>query len=160
MAEYLYAVRLARSMQKTGPRAGFCMKALRQINGLAGLHGFVAIQLADDFHGGVHAQDGDTGIDGDDVPVGHVGGHGAAAALVYLAQGGDLPLDTGGIQGGTDVLHGLGGGIGSMIRISGVVAACATVNAAGKEGRLILICLIPTLILTALSLLAAWILYF
>ena len=54
----------------------------------------------------------------------------------------------------------VGGGIGSMIRISGVVAACATVNAAGKEGRLILICLIPTLILTALSLLAAWILYF
>lgn len=54
----------------------------------------------------------------------------------------------------------VGGGIGSMIRISGVVAACATVNAAGKEGKLILLCTVPTVILTAISLLAAWILYF
>ncbi len=54
----------------------------------------------------------------------------------------------------------VGGGIGSMIRISGVVAACATVNAAGKEGKLILLCLIPALVLTALSLAAAWLFYF
>ncbi len=53
----------------------------------------------------------------------------------------------------------VGGGIGSMIRISGVIAACATVNASGKEGKLILHCLIPALILSALSLLAAWIFY-
>ena len=54
----------------------------------------------------------------------------------------------------------VGGGIGSMIRVSGVVAACATVNAAGKEGKLILLCTIPVVILTAISLLAAWLLYF
>ncbi len=53
----------------------------------------------------------------------------------------------------------VGGGIGSMIRISGIVAACATVNAAGQEAKLIIQCLIPALILTVLSLLAAWVLY-
>lgn len=53
----------------------------------------------------------------------------------------------------------VGGGIGSMIRVSGVVAACATVNAAGKEASLILRCCLPTLVLTLLALLAAWALY-
>lgn len=53
----------------------------------------------------------------------------------------------------------VGGGIGSMIRISGVVAACATVNAAGKEAKLILQCCIPTVILTALALLVSWLMY-
>lgn len=53
----------------------------------------------------------------------------------------------------------VGGGIGSMIRVSGVVAACATVNAAGKEASLILRCCLPTLILTLLALLAAWALF-
>lgn len=52
----------------------------------------------------------------------------------------------------------VGGGIGSMIRVSGVVAACATVNAAGKEAYLILRCCLPTLLLTLLALLAAWLL--
>ena len=62
---------------------------LRQVNGLACLHGLIAIQLADDFHGGVHAQDGNTRVYGDDVPVCHVGSHGTAAALIDLAQSGD-----------------------------------------------------------------------
>ena len=53
----------------------------------------------------------------------------------------------------------VGGGIGSMIRVSGVVAACATVNAAGKEASVILRCCLPTLVLTLLALLAAWALY-
>ncbi len=53
----------------------------------------------------------------------------------------------------------VGGGIGSMVRISGIVAACATVNASGQEGKLIIQCLIPALILTLLSILSAWILY-
>lgn len=53
----------------------------------------------------------------------------------------------------------VGGGAGSMIRISGVVAACATVGLSGKEGKLILLCCIPTLILVLLALGAAWILY-
>lgn len=53
----------------------------------------------------------------------------------------------------------VGGGAGSMIRISGVVAACATVGLSGKEGKLILLCCIPTLILVLLALSAAWILY-
>lgn len=53
----------------------------------------------------------------------------------------------------------VGGGIGSMIRVSGVVAACATVNAADKEASLILRCCLPTLVLTLLALLAAWALY-
>ena len=61
----------------------------------------------------MHAQDGNTRVYGDDVPVCHVGSHGTAAALIDLAQSGDLPLDTGGVQGGTDMLHSLGGGIGS-----------------------------------------------
>ena len=61
----------------------------------------------------MHAQHGDTGIYGDDVPVGHVGRHSAAAALVNFAQGSDLPLHARGIQGGANMLHGLGRGIGS-----------------------------------------------
>lgn len=53
----------------------------------------------------------------------------------------------------------VGGGIGSMIRISGVVAACATVNAGGKESRLMALCGVPVVILLLLSLFAAEILY-
>lgn len=53
----------------------------------------------------------------------------------------------------------VGGGIGSMIRISGVVAACATVNAGGKESRLMALCSVPVVILLVLSLLAAEVLY-
>jgi lactate permease len=56
----------------------------------------------------------------------------------------------------TVALQNAGGGLGSMIRISGVIAACATVNAAGKEGKVILINTIPAAIL-ALSMAAlAW----
>ena len=49
-------------------------------------------------------------------------------------------------------LQNVGGGLGSMIRISGVIAACATVNASGKEGKLILLNCIPLLILTLIAL--------
>ena len=49
-------------------------------------------------------------------------------------------------------LQNVGGGLGSMIRISGVIAACATVNASGKEGKLILLNCIPLVILTLIAL--------
>ena len=48
----------------------------------------------------------------------------------------------------------VGGGLGSMLRLSGIVAACATVNAAGKEGRLILLNCIPAAIMIVLALAA------
>ena len=53
-------------------------------------------------------------------------------------------------------LQNVGGGIGSMLRLSGIVATCATVNAAGKEGKIILLNLLPALILLLLSLLGAY----
>lgn len=56
-------------------------------------------------------------------------------------------------------LQNVGGGLGCMIRLSGVVAACATVNAAGQEARVIMINCVPVIILGVLSLLAAWLLY-
>ena len=52
-------------------------------------------------------------------------------------------------------LQNIGGGIGSMIRISGVVATCATVNAAGKEGKILLLNCIPAAAMIILALLAA-----
>ncbi len=52
-------------------------------------------------------------------------------------------------------LQNAGGGLGSMIRISGVIAACATVNAAGKEGKIILINTIPALIIASLMVILA-----
>jgi len=55
-------------------------------------------------------------------------------------------------------LQNVGGGLGSMIRISGIVAACATVNARGLEGRLILLNAVPAAVMVILSLLAALIL--
>ena len=56
-------------------------------------------------------------------------------------------------------LQNVGGGLGSMIRISGIIAACATVNASGKEGKLLLLNCIPLAILTILALAAAFIIY-
>ncbi len=56
-------------------------------------------------------------------------------------------------------LQNVGGSLGCMIRLSGVVAACATVNAAGQEARIILINCVPVMILGGLALLAAWLLY-
>lgn len=53
----------------------------------------------------------------------------------------------------------VGGGVGSIVRISGVIAACATVNAGGKEGRLMALGCIPVVILALLSWLAAEIFY-
>ena len=43
-----------------------------------------------------------------------------------------------------------------MIRISGVVATCATVNAKGLEGRIILLNCIPVAVMVILGLLAAF----
>jgi lactate permease len=54
-------------------------------------------------------------------------------------------------------LQNIGGGLGSMIRVSGVIAACATVNAIGKEGKIILLNSIPALIMTLLTVAAAFI---
>ena len=56
-------------------------------------------------------------------------------------------------------LQNVGGGLGSMIRISGVVAACATVHAQGKEGKLILLNFLPLAVMLILTLVAAAILY-
>ena len=54
-------------------------------------------------------------------------------------------------------LQNIGGGIGSMIRISGVVATCTTVNAVGKEGKILCLNCIPAAVMVILALLAAWI---
>ena len=56
-------------------------------------------------------------------------------------------------------LQNLGGGLGSMIRISGIIAACATVKAAGQEVKLLLLNVVPVLLLTLLALTVMWILY-
>ena len=53
-------------------------------------------------------------------------------------------------------LQNTGGGIGSMLRLSGIVATCATVNATGKEGKIILLNLLPALILIMLTLLGGY----
>ncbi|MBE6400060.1 MAG: L-lactate permease [Lentisphaerae bacterium] len=56
-------------------------------------------------------------------------------------------------------LQNIGGGLGSMLRISGVIAACAIVNARGKEGRIILLNCIPAFILAVLAIIFALVLY-
>ena len=53
-------------------------------------------------------------------------------------------------------LQNVGGGIGSMLRLSGIVATCATVNATGKEGKIILLNSLPALILITLTLLGSY----
>ena len=82
---------------------------LCQINRLAGQHGFVAVQLGDQLQRRVHAEHRHARVHGDDIPVGHVGRHGAAAALIYLAQRRDLPDDARLVQRGADLTHSLGG---------------------------------------------------
>ena len=57
----------------------------------------------------------------------------------------------------TVALQNIGGGLGSMIRISGVIAACATVNAVGKEGKIILMNLIPAIFMAILTVIVAYI---
>ncbi|MBR7156337.1 MAG: L-lactate permease, partial [Lentisphaeria bacterium] len=52
----------------------------------------------------------------------------------------------------TVALQNVGGGLGSMIRISGVIAACATVNLKGQEGKIIFLNMLPTLVLGLLAL--------
>lgn len=56
-------------------------------------------------------------------------------------------------------LQNIGGGLGSMLRISGIIAACAAVNATGKEGKLLLLDCIPAFILALLAFLAAALIY-
>ena len=53
-------------------------------------------------------------------------------------------------------LQNIGGGIGSMIRISGVVAACATVGINGKEGKVISANLLIALLMTTTVLATVW----
>ena len=56
-------------------------------------------------------------------------------------------------------LQNIGGGIGSMIRLSGVIATCATVKLTGKEGKIILLNIIPLTILCILALIATAVLW-
>ena len=56
-------------------------------------------------------------------------------------------------------LQNVGGGLGSMIRLSGIIAACVTVNASGKEGKVLLLNCIPLVILTALALVVTFVIY-
>ena len=73
--------------------ASVALYRLRQINRLAGQHGFVAVQLGDQLQRRVHTEYRHARVHGDDVPVGHVGRHGPAAALIHLTQSRDLPDD-------------------------------------------------------------------
>ncbi|MBO7328918.1 MAG: L-lactate permease [Lentisphaeria bacterium] len=57
----------------------------------------------------------------------------------------------------TVALQNIGGGLGSMIRISGIIAACATVNLNGKEGKVILMNLLPVIFMALLTVLFAYI---
>ncbi|MBQ7660432.1 MAG: L-lactate permease [Clostridia bacterium] len=50
-----------------------------------------------------------------------------------------------------------GGAAGNMICVNNTVAACATVGATGREGKIIRINLIPTLIYTAVVIVVAFI---
>ena len=60
----------------------------------------------------MHTQHRNARVHGDNVPVGHVGRYRAAAALIHLAQSGNLPDDPGLIQSTAHEAHGLGGGVG------------------------------------------------
>ena len=60
----------------------------------------------------MHTQHGDACVDGVDVAVGHILGHGAAAAHVDLAHLANLPHHAGLVQHAADIGHGLGPGIG------------------------------------------------
>ena len=59
----------------------------------------------------------------------------------------------------TVALQNIGGGLGSMLRLSGVIATCATVNLTGKEGKIILLNTIPLVIFCVFALFAAVILW-
>ena len=61
-----------------------------------------------------------------------------------------------GLSPGTAVaLQNIGGGLGSMIRIGGVIAACATVNLSRQEGKIILLNLVWVVLFGLLAGLAA-----
>ena len=59
----------------------------------------------------------------------------------------------------TVALQNIGGGLGSMLRLSGVIATCATVNLTGKEGKIILLNTIPLVIFCILALFATAVLW-
>ena len=61
------------------------------VQGLHGLVGHVAVQLGRGLKGRVHGEHGHPGVDGVNVPVGHVAGHGAAAASAEASEAPDLP---------------------------------------------------------------------
>ena len=77
---------------------------LSQIDCLAGQHGLVAVQLGNQFQRSVHAQHGNTCVNGDDVAVCHVSGNSTAAALVDLTQGCNLPDNIIAVEGGAPQL--------------------------------------------------------
>ena len=56
-------------------------------------------------------------------------------------------------------LQNIGGGLGSMLRLSGVIATCATVNLSGKEGKIILLNAIPLVIFCIFALFSTVILW-
>lgn len=59
----------------------------------------------------------------------------------------------------TVALQNIGGGLGSMLRLSGVIATCATVNLTGKEGKIILLNTIPLVIFCIFALFATAVLW-
>ena len=81
----------------------------------------------------MHIQHGHTGIHRGDVAVCHVGSHGAAAALINLAQSCNLPDDTGVVQGSADMTHHLCGCVGcaALAAAAGVLADGDTVVQGG-----------------------------
>ena len=91
--------------------------------------------------------------------IGAMGTFFAGSCTVSNILFGSIQFDTAHISGLSEevavALQNIGGGIGSMIRISGVVATCATVNASGKEGKIILINTIPALIIASLMVILA-----
>lgn len=81
------------------------------VQGLPGLVGHVAVQLGRGLKGRVHGEHGHPGVDGVNVSVGHVAGHGAAAALVRLAQFRQLPDHLVLFKNPPDLSHHLRGGV-------------------------------------------------
>ena len=92
--------------------AAFGSTFLRLVHRLAGGAGHPAVQLGDHLEGGVHGQHGHAGVQGVDVPLRHEAGHGAAAALVYLAQLRHLPDYLRVVQQAADIGHRLRARVG------------------------------------------------
>ena len=84
---------------------------LRFVNSFHTFIRLIAVQLGDHLKGGVHGQHRHAGVQRRDIAVGHIHGHGAAAAGVHLAQLRDLPDDLGPVKDTPDIAHRLGAGI-------------------------------------------------